>query len=236
MKLVFSDEFDYSGLPDPQKWDYEEGRVRNHEDQFYTRGRLENARVEDGNLVITARHEPYQGAEYTSASLITHGHFDFTYGRVEVRAKIPGGVGTWPAIWLLGSNIRRVGWPRCGEIDMMENVGFEPFVVHFTIHTQARNWVNGKAKGSQRVVQDLADDYHLYTLDWDAHKLVLGLDGQPALEYPKEDESVASWPFDFNMYLLLNLAIGGTWGGQHGIDLDIFPAEFKIDYVRIYRP
>ena len=129
--LVFSDEFDRPGAPDPAKWDYELGYIRNNEKQFYT-SRPENVRVEGGALVIEARKEPYQGFGYTSASVNTSGRFEFQYGRVEVRAKLPAGTGMWPAIWTLGVNRKTVGWPACGEIDIMENVGFEPLRIHGT--------------------------------------------------------------------------------------------------------
>ena len=145
-RLVWSDEFDYTGLPDPKKWDYEEGFVRNNEAQYYTRARKENARVENGMLVIEGRKEKFpvpqassggkgrQFADYTAASLITLNKADWKFGRIEVRAKLPQGRGVWPAIWMLGSNIRQVGWPACGEIDIMEFVGHTPGFVHATVH------------------------------------------------------------------------------------------------------
>jgi beta-glucanase (GH16 family) len=132
-QLVWGDEFDYSGAPDPEKWDYETGRIRNNEAQTYTT-RAENARVEDGKLVIEARRETMDGAEYTSASLNTLGKFGFQYGRIEVRAQLPGARGSWPAAWMLGEDRSVIGWPRCGEIDIMEHVGHNPGVVHATLH------------------------------------------------------------------------------------------------------
>ncbi len=125
-KLVWSDEFNYSGLPDPEKWNYEVGYLRNQELQCYTANRLENARVEDNRLIIEARREEWQGFQYTSASLHTLGKHGWLYGRFEVRAKLPPARGTWPAIWTLGTNIDTIDWPGCGEIDIMEYVGFEP--------------------------------------------------------------------------------------------------------------
>ncbi|MDR3246305.1 MAG: glycoside hydrolase family 16 protein, partial [Prevotellaceae bacterium] len=125
-ELIWSDEFNYSGLPNSRKWNYEEGFVRNREAQYYTKARLENAKVENGELVITARKEAYDAASYTSASINTRGKFEFQGGRIEVRAKLPEGRGVWPAIWTLGTNINKVGWPVCGEIDIMEFVGYEP--------------------------------------------------------------------------------------------------------------
>ena len=169
-KLVWSDEFNKAGLPDAAKWDYETGLVRNHERQFYTRARRENARVENGMLIIEARKEKYrspstepaarseqegrekldhQGADYTSASLTTSGKAAWTYGRIEVRAKLPSGRGTWPAIWTLGTNIDKAGWPSCGEIDIMEFVGFEPGIIHANIHTRKYNHVMKPAKATR---------------------------------------------------------------------------------------
>ena len=147
-KLVWSDEFDYQGLPDANKWDYEVGFVRNKESQYYTRARPENARVEGGNLVIEGRHETYsdpnakgrnagKAAEYTAASLITRKKAEWKYGRVEIRARLPEGKGVWPAIWMLGSNIGEIGWPACGEIDIMEFVGHDPNHVHATARPPA---------------------------------------------------------------------------------------------------
>jgi len=172
-KLVWSDEFDKPGLPDPAKWGYESGFIRNNEQQFYTRERKENARVEGRMLIIEARKERFRTpdlslaandqrrgarsrefAEYTSASLTTRGKVSWSYGRIEVRAKLPSGRGTWPAIWTLGTNSRQVGWPACGEIDIMEFVGFEPGFIHANIHTRKYNHVQKTGKGSQITIAD----------------------------------------------------------------------------------
>lgn len=137
--LAWSDEFDRDGAPDPAKWNPEVGLIRNGELQYYTRDRAKNARIENGHLVIEAHKEPFEKAAYTSASLTTAGRASWTYGRIEARAKLPGGRGTWPAIWMLGDSIRTVGWPTCGEIDIMEHVGYDPEKVHCTVHTGAYN-------------------------------------------------------------------------------------------------
>ena len=144
--LVFADEFDTEGALDPAKWGYEIGSIRNNELQYYT-SRSENVRAEKGTLLIEGRREAYQGYAYTSASINTRGRFEFLYGRVEVRAKLPTGNGTWPAIWMLGTNIGEVGWPTCGEIDIMENVGFEPLKIYGTVHTAAYNHSIGTGEG-----------------------------------------------------------------------------------------
>jgi beta-glucanase (GH16 family) len=149
-KLVWEDNFETKGLPNPEIWSYEEGYVRNNEAQFYTKERQENARVENGNLIIEARKDNWNGHEITSASIHTYGKKSILYGRVEVRAKLPTGRGTWPAIWMLGNSIRNgTRWPDCGEIDIMENVGYDPDVVHANIHTKAYNHSIGTAKGNK---------------------------------------------------------------------------------------
>ena len=231
--LVWQDEFESRGLPDAGRWNYEVGRVRNNERQFYTRDRLENARVEDGMLVIEAHREPYQGADYTSASLTSRA--SWTYGRIEVRAKLPRGRGTWPAIWMLGLNIREVGWPACGEIDIMEHVGFDPGRIHANIHTKAYNHVQGTNKGNNRMISRPDEEFHVYSAAWTPEQIEVFVDGQRYFTFPKEPGGDAVWPFDKPHYLILNLAVGGSWGGQKGLDDAAFPARLLIDYVRIYR-
>lgn len=232
--LVFADEFDTPGAPDPAKWGYEIGYVRNDEKQYYT-SRSENARVENGRLVIEGRREAYQGYAYTSASLNTRRRFEFTYGRVEVRAQLPTGRGTWPAIWMLGTNIDQVGWPACGEIDVMENVGFEPSRIYGTIHTAAYNHVAGTAKGSSTTVASPWEDFHVYAMEWSADRVEISVDGSRYFSFANEGTGTRAWPFDRPMYLLLNLAIGGSWGGQKGMDDALFPHRYVVDYVRIYQ-
>lgn len=234
-KLVWHDEFDKPGLPDPARWTYEEGFIRNHEAQYYTPARPENARVENGHLVIEARRDYYQGHRVSSASVTTQGKATWTYGRIEVRAKIPTGRGTWPAIWTLGSNISEIGWPRCGEIDMMENVGFDPDRMHFNIHGPK---LSQKA-GSQSSVNVLMDKpyagWHVYAMEWFEDRIDLFMDGKKYLSYLNDGKGDdATWPFHLPQYLILNLAIGGDWGGQKGIDDAILPSRFEIDYVRVY--
>lgn len=254
-KLIWSDEFDKPGLPDPAKWGYEVGFIRNNEAQYYTRERRENARVEDGYLVIEARkektkNEAYRAegtegrrrgrgsefAEYTSASLLTKGKAEWTYGRIEVRAKLPSGRGTWPAIWTLGTNISQVGWPTCGEIDIMEFVGYEPGVVHANIHTGDYNHVKGTGKGNKISVPDASEQFHVYVVEWYPDRLDFFLDDKKYFTFRKESDRVGVWPFNQPQYLILNLAIGGAWGGQKGIDDTIFPQRYLIDYVRVYQP
>ena len=229
---VWQDDFDRDGLPDPARWDYETGRVRNREAQYYTRARRENARIENGVLVIEARRETFEGAEYTSASLTSRANW--TYGRIDVRARVPKGRGTWPAIWTLGANIKEVGWPQCGEIDIMEHVGFNPGRIHANVHTAAYNHVQRTAKGDSLLVPDADERFHVYSLDWTADRIAMSVDGRRYFTFERQAGGDGVWPFHRPQYLILNLAIGGTWGGQKGIDEVSFPARYEIDYVRVY--
>lgn len=207
--------------------------------QYYTQARPENARVENGNLVIEARLDSLQhnGQVFpvTSASITTQGKHQWRYGRIEVRAKIPSGVGTWPAIWLLGANLPQVDWPACGEIDMMEHVGFDPDTLHFNIHTQAYNHSRQTNKGKKIGLKNLPADYHVYALDWTKDKMDFLLDDKVVFTYRNEGTGPAVWPYDQPFYLILNLAIGGAWGGQKGVDLRALPHQFYVDYVRVYQ-
>jgi len=251
-KLVWSDEFDKPGPPDASKWDYETGFIRNGEAQYYTRARKENARVENGTLIIEARKEHFKNpafesadaararrspefAEYTSASLTTRGKASWTYGRIEVKAKLPSGRGTWPAIWTLGTNERQAGWPACGEVDLMEFVGFDPGIVHANIHTRKYNHVQKTGKGSQIKITDASEAFHVYALEWDADHMDFFVDDHKYFTYRNEKTGQDAWPYDKPQFLILNLAIGGGWGGAKGIDDAIFPQRYSIDYVRIYQ-
>ena len=242
-KLVWADEFEYEGLPDSKKWTNEVGFIRNREAQYYTAGRKENARMENGKLIIEARRERWRNegrrgpdfAEYTSASLTTENLAEWTYGRVEVRARLPEGRGVWPAIWMLGTNRREAGWPRCGEIDIMEYVGFEPEVIHANTHTGKYNHVRGTGKGDRIRVEKPFESFHNYAIEWHPKRIDFFVDERKYFSYAKEADAGAEvWPFDQPFYLILNLAIGGAWGGQKGIDESIFPQRYEIEYVRVY--
>ncbi len=234
LTLVFSDEFETAGSLDPAKWAYEVGYIRNDEKQYYT-SRPENVRAESGHLVIEARKEAYQGYAYTSASVHTLGRFELLYGRVEVRAKLPTGRGAWPAIWTLGVNRGQVGWPACGEIDIMENVGFDPLRIHASVHTAAYNHTIGTQKTASVAVADPSQDFHVYSLDWYPDRIEVALDGRVYVTFQNEGTGDRGWPFDKPQHLILNLAIGGAWGGQKGIDDALFPKRYLVDYVRVYR-
>jgi beta-glucanase (GH16 family) len=229
---VFADEFDAAGPLDPVKWGYETGYIRNGEKQYYT-SRPENVRAEGGHLVIEGRKERYQGFDYTSASINTLARFEFTYGRVEVRAKLPAGTGAWPAIWMMGTNRAQVGWPTCGEIDIMENVGFDPLRIHGSVHTAAYNHTIGTQRTASVTIANPWEDFHLYAMEWYADHIDVFVDGQKYFTFRNEGAGARVWPFDRAQYLLINLAIGGSWGGQKGIDEASFPQRYLVDYVRV---
>ncbi len=234
--LVWEDNFNKDGAPDSKIWAYEEGYVRNKEAQFYTNNRLENARVEGGNLVIEARMDNWNGNKITSASLNTFGKKSMLYGKIEVRAKLPTGKGTWPAIWMLGENIKSgMGWPACGEIDIMENVGFDPDIIHANIHTKAYNHVKKTNKGNKITIEKPFEDFHIYAIEWFEDHLDFFVDDSLYFTFQNEKTGNDAWPFDKPQYLLINLAIGGSWGGQQGVDESIFPQKYYIDYVKVYK-
>lgn len=247
-KLVWSDEFEVDGLPDPGRWTYETGFVRNNEEQFYTRERVRNARVKDGILIIEAHRETMDNpgfrtgsndwrswrsqAHYTSASLITKGIAEWTYGKIEVRARVPTGPGTWPAIWTLGANIDEVGWPRCGEIDILEFLGKDPDKIHATAH-----FGRGGRHDSDSKAQPMKapwKDFHVYSIEWDSEFIHFAFDGARFQSFRiSKADSDGENPFRKPHYLILNLAMGGNWGGP--IDDSMLPCQFLIDYVRVYQ-
>ena len=231
--LVWSDEFEYTGTLTAESWDYETGFIRNRELQYYT-ALPQNVNVEGGNCIITARLEGPDSI--TSASINTRNKVDFLYGRVEVRAKIPSALGTWPAIWMLGLNRSELGWPACGEIDIMEHVGYDPDLIHANIHTKAYNHKIGTNKGNQIAVNEPWSDFHIYALEWYEDHMDFFLDDSLYFTFANDFENNQNtWPFDKPHYLLINLAYGGSWGGQQGVDTTLLPLEYKIDYVRYYK-
>ncbi|WP_084625567.1 glycoside hydrolase family 16 protein [Salinimicrobium xinjiangense] len=231
--LVFSDEFDIDGSPDNSKWGYDIGTGSNGwgngEKQYYT-DRPENVKVEEGLLKITAKKENYGSSSYTSARILTEGKFDFTYGRVEVRAKLPYGEGTWPAIWMLGSNIRTVGWPACGEIDIMEHWGHNQGVVQSALHTSS-SFGNTVNHGAQNI-DDVSAAFHVYAVEWDDYEIVFSVDGVVHYTYKPANKNSETWPFDASQFLILNVAMGGSW---FTIDPDFTSSTMEVDYVRIYQ-
>ena len=233
MTLVWSDEFDRDGAPDPEKWVYSTGGNGwgNGELQFYTDKR-ENSIVKDGKLILTAQSE---NGLWTSARLKTQHKGDWTYGFFEIRAKVPRGRGTWPAIWMLPTFMKYGNWPRSGEIDIMEHVGFEPDIIHTSVHTNAYNHKIGTHKTAHDTVRGATKKFQTYAMEWDPDYIQWYINGEPFYRFDNPHISNAEWPFDIPFYLILNLAIGGTWGGQQGIDEKMEKAEMIVDYVRVYQ-
>lgn len=238
-ELVWSDEFDYEGLPDTAKWSYDtEGNSwgwGNSESQFYTDSRPENAMAEGGKLYITARKESWQGRNFTSARLITKYKGDWLYGKVVVRAKLPGGRGLWPAIWMLPTDWSYGEWPASGEIDIMEHVGYMPDSVFASVHTRSFNHTIGTQKTKGRFIDDPYGTFHDYSLEWDENTIRMFVDGQLYFIFANSGKGFEEWPFDRRFHLLLNVAVGGSWGGAQGIDLSVFPQQMVVDYVRVYQ-
>ncbi len=233
-ELVWADEFDGDGLPSPEKWTYEVGAdIRNNELQYYTRERPENVRVKDGHLVIEARKEPYEGSGYTAGSLESVPRW--SYGKIEVRARMPIGRGMWPAIWMLPPTIHETGWPACGEIDIMENVGHDPRKIHFSVHTEAYNHTQGNQVTSIVEAESPWTQFHVYALEWSPDRMAFFMDGISTLTFLNEGTGRDAWPFDQPFFLKLNLAIGGMWGSVQGVDDAAFPQRFVVDYMRVYR-
>jgi beta-glucanase (GH16 family) len=235
-KLVWQDEFNYKGLPDSSKWNYDTGGhgFGNNELQYYTVNRKDNVRVKKGNLIIEARKEKFEKNKYTSARLITKGKGDWKYGKIEVRAKLPKGLGTWPAIWMLASTTP-LQWPDDGEIDIMEHVGFNQGFVHGSVHTKKYNHVLGTQKSDTVIVNDCSDKFHIYAMEWNPDILRVSLDNTPFFTFVNEHSGYEAWPFDQPFHLLLNIAVGGNWGGAKGVDEKIWPQKMWVDYVRVYQ-
>lgn len=239
-ELVWFDEFDYTGLPDSTKWLFEEGGSGwgNGESQYYTANDLDNASVANGVLTITAIKEDYASNEYTSARLNSTGEGDWTYGKFEIKAKLPVGTGVWPAIWMLPTDWIYGGWPESGEIDIMEYVGYDVNRVYYTIHTEAYNHSIGTQIGANALYEDVGNVYHEYQLEWLPDVLIWSIDDVEVFRYSVPAGAPinsSTWPFDTDFHLMLNIAVGGSWGGAQGIDTDIWPQTMDIDYVRVYQ-
>ena len=243
-RLVWSDEFAAEGLPDPKRWAYEVSSNRrgwaNEELQYYSKARRENSRVENGVLIIEARRESTRafsdsgGQGYTSARLVTRGLGAWTQGFFEIRARLPCGRGSWPAIWTLGPDAQP--WPDRGEIDIMEHVGFDPGVVHGTVHTKTFNHVINTQRSAQASIPDACTAFHRYQMTWTEERITIGRDDRNYFQFQRDASGGHdAWPFDAPQFLILNIAVGGNWGGQHGVDDSIFPVRLAIDYVRVYQ-
>jgi beta-glucanase (GH16 family) len=230
--LVWSDEFDYSGLPDTSKWRMEVGKARaNNEPQYYTND-LKNAEVKDGKLTITCRIETVDSVKrYTSARINTRGKYQVTLGRIEARAKLPRGRGVWPAFWTLGLTGR---WPACGEIDIMEYWGHDANTLASNVHTRDYNHTKGTGRGGKTTFENPFNDFHIYAVEWFPDRMDFYFDDKMFYSCVSKGEGEGEWPFTAPQYLILNLALWNNWRGEPGIDDSIFPQKFVVDYVRVY--
>jgi len=252
--LVWSDEFDVDGRPDPEKWTHDiwPARKVNDEDQAYT-DREKNVRVEDGKLVIEAHREDYDNANYTSGRIHSDSNGDFLYGRFEARAKLPRGQGTWAAIWMLPSDPFTYAttceegedwqgsetcdaWPNSGEIDILEHVGYEMGHVHGTVHNKAYYWINWEQRKGRILLDDVDEAYHVYALEWSPERIDIYVDDALYFTYVNEGTGWKAWPYDKPFHLIMNLAVGGAWGRAGGpIDDSVFPQKMFVDWVRVYQ-
>ena len=253
-QLVWSDEFGGDAL-DPDKWSLRVWPPRkvNDEDQAYT-DRAKNVRIEDGHLVVEAHREDYEGARYTSGRVHSQGKGDFLYGRFEVRAKLPRGQGTWPAIWMLPDDPFTYAttcsddedwqgsgecdaWPNSGEIDIMEHVGYQMNHVHGTVHTEAYYWLKWEQRKGRILLEDVDETFHVYAMEWSPERIDMFVDDSLYFTYVNENKGWREWPFDKPFFLIMNIAVGGAWGRAGGpIDDSIFPQRMLVDYVRVYEP
>ncbi len=230
----WSDEFDKNGLPDSTKWSYDTGGNGwgNNELEYYTKGK--NAIIKNGILQIEARKEKIGNNNYSSVRMVTKNKGDFLYGRFEVRAKLPTGRGLWPAIWMLPTDWKYGGWPASGEIDIMEQVGYDPENIHITMHTKDYNHTIHTQKTSITRIPTATSAFHVYRVDWTPAYIQGFIDGVQVYEFKNEGKGFATWPFDQRFHFLLNIAVGGNWGGAKGVDDSVFPAKMEVDYVRVY--
>lgn len=230
LSLIFSDEFDMNGAPDPAKWGYDIGTGSNgwgnNEQQYYT-NRSDNVIVQNGVLKITLKKENYSGSAYTSTRMLTANKFAFKYGIVEARAKLPAGGGTWPAIWTLGANINTAGWPACGEMDIMEHKGNDLNRIFGTLHYPGRS--GGSADGSSRIISNASTEFHIYKLEWTAASIKIYVDD--VLFHTVANST--SLPFNHNFFIIMNVAMGGSFGGA--VDPNFNSASMEVDYIRVYQ-
>ena len=264
-KMVFNDEFNGEGAPNPEKWSYEIGYVRNGEEQYYSSNER-NAFLKDGNLnlvclindplhddegnLLTTKYSKYKTGEgeneetkeeqlhITSGSVHTRDKAKWTYCRVDVRAKLPTSRGTWPAIWLMPNDDVYGYWPNSGEIDIMEHVGYDPQKVYFTAHCAEQNGENNRYSGNYKspITLDFANNYHVYSLVWEKDKMYWLVDNQRKFAISRSStNSWRGWPYNKDFYLILNFAFGGGWGGREGIDITSLPMTYYIDYVRVFQ-
>ncbi|MDF2538680.1 MAG: licheninase [Herbinix sp.] len=239
--LVWSDEFDYEGAPNPDKWSYDLGNHQwaNRELQAYT-NRCENVLVKDGTLKITARKEKDGDREYTSTRMISYGKQSWQYGLFEFRVKLPKGKGSWPAIWMLSDSIKEGNrWPKCGEIDIVEHTGSHENRLLFSLHSERHNHTRTDTKKYTVLYQQegVCEEFHDYCMEWTPEYFEFYVDGVSTCRFNKaddtEDQTESAWPFDQKFYLIFNIAVGGTLGGE--VDETMLPYVMEVDYVRVYQ-
>jgi beta-glucanase (GH16 family) len=240
-ELVWEDNFDSGVFPDAEKWNVITGNgcpqicgFGNNEAQYYTNHK-QNVEIRDGFLIIRALRDTIGENYYTSAKLTSENLGDWETGKIEVRARLPKGRGTWPAIWMLPTLNRSMNWPEDGEIDIMEHVGYNQGWVFGTIHTQKFNHIKGTQKSDSIFVEDASEAFHRYILEWEKDEMRWYVDDKLYNTIPRNNESRKGWPFDNRFHLILNFAVGGNWGGKYGVDDSIWPQEFIVDYVRVYQ-
>lgn len=241
-KLIWSDEFNANGSPDVSRWSYDMGDGcpnvcgwGNNELEYYTSNE-KNVRVENGSLIIEAHKEKTGTKEYSSTRIVSKQKGDWVYGRIEVRAKLPKGRGTWPAIWMLSTDWKHGGWPASGEIDIMEHVGVDPNVIHGTLHSEKYNHVKGTQQEGKITIPDAQDAFHIYAIEWSKDKVDFYVDDKMYHSVVRNPtDNFTGWPFDQRFHLIMNLAVGGNWGGMKGVDESIWPQRMEVDYVRVYQ-
>jgi beta-glucanase (GH16 family) len=231
---TFADEFNYTGTPDTSKWGYDlgGGGWGNQELEYYTDS-LKNAHVSNGVLHITAAKQFLGGMNYTSARMVSKNNGYLLYGRIVASAKLPPGKGTWPAIWMLSNNWVYGSWPASGEIDIMEQVGFDPLNVHFSVHNSVNYGSNSRTETTN--IPTDTSSFHKYRVDWTPYAIRGYYDDTQVFSFVNPGDGPSEWPFDQKFHVLINLAIGGTWGGAQGVDPNIFPATMQVDYIRFYK-
>lgn len=241
IRPVWSDEFDYEGLPDSTKWSYDVGDGcpnicgwGNNELEYYKANSIKNSRVENGLLTIEAHREDFYNKTFTSARLVSKYKGDWLHGKITIRAKTASGLGTWSAIWMLPTDNEYGTWPKSGEIDIMEHVGYNPDTVYGTVHTEAFNHMHGTHVGNQLFIPDADEEFHIYSVEWDENKIDFFIDDQKYFTFKNENKTFAEYPFDKKFHLIMNLAVGGNWGGKMGVDDSLFPQKMQVDYVRVY--
>lgn len=231
--LIWAEEFDVDGAPNPEIWNYEIGNGAaqgipgwgNQELQYYTE---DNVAVENGILKITAKAETFNEFNYTSSRINTLGNFGFNYGRIEIRAKMPFGGGTWPAMWMMGTNFPEIGWPFCGEIDIMEHSGNDQGVVHGTVHFPGNS--GGNAIGQTTVVDNVSDEFNLYTVEWDENQIIFAVNNEIFQTF----QNNSGLPFNDDFFIILNVAMGGVFVGNT-VDPNFQESTMEVDYIRVYQ-